>query len=244
MKQPESEPKPQRENISLAVVSTMGLAAAYAVLQLFYGGILWVMAYLTDFRGEIIFQDLAFFPSSEVWTRSQVVALYLIPMLFFIVTYFAFYHVVKRSGKADFFRKLFYSWFYQLVAVQAFFVPFVEIVEKRGVYYALSWLGFSRVEQYFFAVVLMSLFLFRGFRFSVIFSFSLKLPEGKFLRPGAILFRLFFLWLIPVVFFTWMVFTLSGYQINYPANYLLAGIAFLLLLNLPVISNYDIVVKY
>jgi hypothetical protein len=226
-----------------AALSTACLLSGFLFMQFLQWVFIFTGSYLSDFQGNIKWHDFIFYATAKQWNFKQVLSLFLLPDLVFFIMYLVLSIRKKRFVDKPVLFHLFYSWFYLLLTVRVLFLPLWQIVDKNGVYYALSWLRISRTEQLITGMVLMTVYLLTVFRISTMFSSGLMVQTKRFLNKKIILPQLIFLWLIPFLVFTLLLFFFSGNQISFPNNYLIGGVAFILLVNIPVISNYKVIVN-
>ncbi len=224
------------------VRSIAALLAAFAVLQL----LLWVFVsagkYFSGFQGTIFWEPFALYAVAAKWTRQQVVFLYLIPYLAFFLLWLMMRTKRKVTTDKPLFFHLFMAWLFSLLLVKVFFFPFWQIINKNGIYYSLSWLGLTKAQQTGLAAVLLVMFILHVVDISQFFGSALDNRGKTFFRPAEIRRQLFFLWLVPFVMFTLLIFCCAGTRLQ-SAFYWTGGIAITLTINLSVIYRYKVIVR-
>ncbi len=232
-----------QQKIALAIQSFLALMLAYTVFYFFQWAIVEIGAYLSGFNGTIVWNMCSFSARAGKWSRLQVMALYLSPVMVFFLIFLVFSFKPKFPVKWSKLVLFFYGWFYVLLLVRIFFVPLWEIVGKEGVYYALEWLRFYRPEQLFLAVILAILFIISLFNVSSLFSAGFIVSTGKFLKPKDIFPQLPYVWYIPLSILTIIIFVFSDLHFLPSCITLLMGILFLMAVNTPVVVRYQVLVK-
>ncbi len=225
------------EKTKIAVISIVSLAFSWLLLLVFERALWQLGAYFSGFSGVIGWHGVSFYGSAETWNRKQVLALYLMPLFVLVILFLSLSFRKKLLFNKSNFYYLFISWFYTLLLVRVFFMPVVEIIHKSGVYYALLWMGFSRIEQWMAAAIAVVFYVVNLFRVSELFSQGLFITSKEPVKPGEILLQLVYIWGFPVIFF--LPVSLAGFE----SRYFLLGIIVTILINLPVISNYKVIVK-
>jgi len=199
--------------------------------------------YISGFDGEIYWELLTFRAFSKNWTRLQVVSFYLLPYIFFLIIFFIIHSKKNLFRKTGTFGKLFYSWLFLILQILVLFLPFFEILNRKGIYYALIWLKFTKTDLLIYIFLTLAFYFLTLFRNSANFSFSLSLPEGKVLQKKQISIQIIFLWFIPFFIISFLILFITAFNIHFPVNYLLIGILLTLLLNTPYITTYNVLVK-
>jgi len=230
------------QKLAITLKSLLSLIFAFAVVQLLQRGFISLGAYISDFNGQLLWRDFVFSASSDKWSLSQVLWIYLFPYIGFLVIYIVIF--LRRSHPIKIPQRLLlvYGWAYMIILALVFFLPLWEILNRKGIYFALEWINFTSVEQVVLGILLMLFFIIRVFRFSSIFSTSLILPSNQFINPHQIIGQIPFLWYIPFLFFAVCVVLISGLMLTYPNNYLLGGIFIAIILNTPIITKYKVIV--
>ncbi len=232
-----------KQKIKIVLVSTGCLLAGVVLLQFTEWLFLILGAFVSGFQGHILWNDFVFYIQNNKWDQQQVVFLYLFPEILFFLLFLTF--LVRKNhfkGKNRNFS-IWNSWFFLLVMIKALFLPFWQIMKNRGIHYAFSWLGLSGTVQGDIGFFLLGLFFFYIFRMSSMFSYGLVIRENKFLKPRDILPQLFYIWLIPFLIFSLVIYFISGRHLEFSIICCLVGIAGTLLINIPVISNYQVIAK-
>jgi len=228
--------------LKLALNSTINLIVAGIGLHM----LLWISvslgAYISGFDGQIVWKPFIYYARAIHWSRFQVMALYLFPYLVLLVVF------ILLSFKWIFFRnysratRYTYAWLFFFIILWIFFLPIWDVYNKHGFYYALSWFGFSRLEQYLFGLITFLGYLYYLFHLSLFFSLCLDVPVNKFLNKRQIVNQLVYIWYLPVIIFTLLIYVVSGMKVLYPVNYFLIGIFVTTLINLPYIIRYRVII--
>ena len=231
-----------QRNWKLALNSTFNLIIAGTGLHL----LLWVSvsfgAFVSGFEGHIVWKPFIYYARALHWSHFQVMAIYLFPYLVLLTVF------VLLSFKWIYFRnysratRFTYAWLFFFIILWIFFLPMWDVYNKRGFYYALSWLGFSRLEQYLFGLLTFMGYLYYLFHLSLFFSLCLDVPTSKFLNKRQIINQLIYIWYLPVLIFILLIYVVSGMKIVYPVNYFLIGIFVTTLVNSPYISRYRVII--
>jgi hypothetical protein len=231
-----------KQKIRMVFVSTGSLLAAFALLQLTEWAFVNLCASLSGFRGDVVWHAFAFYARNNHGNQ-QFVSLYLYPeMLFFLLFLALSLGKNTLTGKFRGFS-IVYAWLFLIFLLKALFFPFWQILYKTGIYYAFSWLGFSWPMQYAIGFFLLGIFIYYGFKVSSLFSFGIHLGKRPFLKPKDILSQLIFIWLIPFLIFSLVLVFVAEGNFTLSVIYWLAGVAGTLLINVPVISWYQVIVK-
>lgn len=232
----------RKKNLSRTGWSTAGLLAAFTSLQLLQWMLVSAGMYLSGFHGNIHWQPFTIQATAGHWTWQQVMFLYFIPYLTFLLLWLLFKARRKVMTDKPLFYHLFIAWLFLLLLVKVFFFPFWQVIYKSGIYYPLAWMGMTKTQQTGLAVFLLVLFIINAVGVSPLFGFALDKRGKTFLHPAEIRRQLFFLWLVPFVLFSLFLFCCAG-TIMKPDAYLTGGIAVSLIINLPVISRYKVIVN-
>jgi len=222
--------------------STAGLLAAFALLQLLQWMLVFAGMYLSGFHGNIHWGPFTVYATARQWTWQQVMFLYFIPYLAFLLLWLLFKAKRKVTTDKPLFYHLFVAWLFLMLLVRVFFFPFWQIIYKSGIYYPLAWMGITKTQQTGLAMFMLVLFVINAVGISPLFGSALDKKEKTFLRPAEIRRQLFFLWLVPIVLFSLFIFCCAG-TIMKPDEYLIGGIALSLIINLSVISWYKVIVN-
>jgi len=232
-----------RQKLNMAFISTLSLVFVFGVMQLLQWCFVFLGASFSGFEGQFVWEGFTIKINSTQWNMAEVLWIYLFPYFGFIIAYFILNLQRKHPINKPNWALMILNWAYLLIVIQVFFLPLWEIINYKGIYHALLWLNFSRWEQFVFGAFMMMIFIFRNFRVSSIFSSSLILPSNKFIRRSQILPQLIFLWLIPFLALSVFVFLGSGFVFSYPNNYFLSGILMVLIINVPLITKYEVIIK-
>ncbi len=232
-----------QQKTALAIQSSLALILAYAVFYFFQWAVVEVGASFSGFKGTIVWDMGSFSARADHWNGIQIIALYLVPEVFFLLVLLLFSFKPKFPVKWSKSVLFFYGWFYVLLLVRVFFVPLREIVGKEGFYYALEWLYFYRWEQMLLVVIFIILLMVSMFNVSSVFSVGFIVSTGKFLKPKDILPQLLYVWYIPLSILTIIIFVFSALHFLSSCITLLMGILFLMAVNTPVVVRYEVIVK-
>ncbi len=232
-----------KQKFLLAGKSTLSLLLAWAFIRILQGGLLATGAFLSNFKGHIEWHSFIFNITAQQWHLKQVISLFLFPEVIFLLLIILLPIRHNPTRNIPEILRLFLGWTFLLILVIALWLPLWEIMQHKGIYYALSWLWLSRIYQYLIGILLMIGFLLTIFRVSVIFSRVLRIRPNQFLKRRDLLFQLIYIWFIPFVVLSLLTLVLSGMKLLFPNICLLVGIAVALLLNTPYISSYKVIVK-
>ena len=232
-----------KQKWGLTLMSTLSLLIVFFLIQLLQWFFVQLGAYISGFDGQIVWRAFTSVATSESWNFRQVIGMYFFPFVGFLLFYILLEMFQRHPRKMANWILLTYAWAFLLVLVMALFMPLMEIIKRQGIYHALNWLSFSRLEQLIFGVILAIFFIFKMFRISVLFSTSLQLPSFQFVEKRQITNQLLYLWFIPFVILAIIVFLFSDLSIPSPINYFLAGIVIALFVNTWVIRLYNVIVK-
>jgi hypothetical protein len=233
----------KRQKINTTLAATAFLLMGFLILQLLEWFSLELAALFSGFQGHIQWNNFVLYAQDGQWNKGQFIFLFLTPgILFFIL--FLWFSISKRHMLDKPMRTVLWkSWFFLLLMIKALFLPMMEIIERKGIYFAVSSLGLSRSTQYEMAFFLLGLFIFNIPAISSMFSHGLFVKQKQFLAPKQILPQLVFLWLIPFMIFLSIVYLVSRGHLEVSIIYYLVGIAGTLLINTPVISHYQVIAK-
>ena len=233
----------KKESLIILLKSTVVLLIVFSLLQLIQWLSMLTGAYFSHFEGKIFWENFMFYGSSVKWYRKQVVLLYLLPYVVFLVLYFILFARKRAALNKSAYYHLFYGWGFGLMHVLVLFLPLWQILNKQGIYYAFSWLMLPYRDQVIVGLFLMIPFIYGILRISTAFSFVINTYKKSYLNRKDILNQLLYLWMLPFLILAAVIFIASGFQLVFPLNYFLAGVFLSLLLNLPVIINYKVIVK-
>ncbi len=233
----------KKEPLKILLKSTLVLFAVFALMQIIHWLSMITGAYLSHFEGKIYWDKFMFYASSGKWYRRQIVLIYLLPYVVFLGIYFILFSKKRTALNKSNYYHLFYGWGYVLMHVLVMFLPLWQIINKKGIYYALAWLRLPYIDQIVLGVFLTILFLYGILRVSRIFSFLINSDDKIYLNRKEILNQIIFIWFLPFLILTSVIYVASGLQLVFPVNYFLAGVFLTLLLNIPVISGYKVIVK-
>lgn len=235
--------KRKQQKLMLVFTSFINLLLASVALQISLWMLVTLGSLVTGFNGRIEWDILVFYAFSDNWTRLQVLGLYLFPYLALFSIFIALsFNGMKLKHMYLKFR-LFYSWLLLLLIVWLFFLPFWEILYRHNIYFALDWLYFDRKEQYLFSLLTLIGYVYYLFRVSPPFSLCLDLPTYQFIKPDKIKPLLLYLWYIPFLISSLIIFIITGMTILFPAYYVLAGIIITMFINTIYISGYRVIVE-
>ena len=232
-----------KQKWALALLSTVSLLLVFFLIQFFQWCFMQLGAYISDFEGQVIWNKFAITATSETWNFEQVMWIYLSPFAGFLVLYILLNLFPRHPLKMANWILLTYAWAFLLVLLMVFFMPITEIIQRQGIYHALNWLYFSRIEQAVVVIIVFFFLMFKLFSISALFSTSLKLPSFQMLEKKQIANQLLYLWYIPLFILSLIVFLASDLSIPFPVNYFLSGIAITLFINIWVIRLYNVIVK-
>ncbi len=230
-----------KRNVNRIGQSMAGLFIAYAVIQFFQWLLVSAGAYLTGFQGNIQWAPFAIYATAGHWSPKQVFSLYLIPYLVFLLLWLLLRAKQKVVTGKPLFYHLMKAWLFMLLLIKVLFFPFWQIISKSGVYYPLAWMGMTKTQQTGIAAVLLVLFIIYSTGISQFFGSALDKKGKTFLRPAEIKQQLIFLWFVPFVLFSLILFCFAASRS--PAYYLSGGVALVMLINLPVICRYKVIVR-
>lgn len=231
-----------KQRIKLAVLSVFALLVAMAIFQLLQWSMVHFGAVMSGFKGHIGWYGLKLVAYYDAWNLSHVLYLYLIPYIVFLAILVVMLSGRIKSSNFPTFFGLLYNWSFLILIVWVLFLPLWEVVDQKGIFYALSWLGFSRMEQYAFGLIMMALFFIYLFRVSAMFSVNLLVPRKQYVDKASIRLQLVYLWYLPVVALTIAVLFLSQMKFSSPNNYFIDGVFVTILLNAFYIKSYDVIV--
>lgn len=230
-------------NTKLTIQSAISLIAVYFMLLTFQWTIMLLGAWVSGFEGQISFETMSPIASAELWTKQQVFWIYFMPYIGLIGLYLIIRWQRRYPISIPAWIQLLQSWTYLLILLFVFFIPLVDIINKQGLYHALNWLHISRLIQFLFGVALLMIFVYKAFHVVVLFSTSLQLSSKIITQPKQILHQLPFLWYLPVVFLTIIIYLLSNFTLSANSLYFLSGMLFLLFVNTWYIQRYNVIVK-
>ncbi len=231
------------QNFFYTVKSTLSLLLAWALLQLVEGALLQAGAWLSGFNGHMVWQDFAFRVPVQQRGFEQSFFLSLFPWLVFLLWALLFpVRFSPAKKKREFFRLL-KGWIFLLVLVRALWIPLWEIIYQKGLYDAFERFHLFRNDEYLIGIALFLGLLLAVFRVSTLFAGSLPVPADRFLKSSDIRPHLLYLWAIPAIVFLILLIGISGLKTGFFNGYLAGGIAVVLLVNIPYISNYNVIVK-
>ncbi len=234
--------KSSKQILIFTLQSAINLFAAFILILLIKWVLMMLGAWVSGFPGYIKWDNLNPVALSKTWNLKQVLAIYLFPYMGLVIIYVIVSLKRRVPLKIPNQLQLFYSWLYTLLLVAVFLVPIGELFNKNGIYYALSWLYFYRLEKTAFVFLLMVLFAIRVFRISPVFSSSLLVQPYSFIRRRAVIKQLPFLWYIPYLLLFISVIVVSP-GIPLFNDWLLSGLLITLLLNTPLIIKYKVIIK-
>jgi len=238
-----SEMMKKKSHIKMLMLSSLSLILAYTGLLFIIYSLVSIASYITGFEGVISLDFFGVKANAQNWNIYQVLAIYLLPFLIFLSINSFLRKLHKFPKEYSNFTMLFYSWLYCLNLILLFFIPIWDVINKSGIYYALSWLNFTLLEQYFFGIIMMFIFLYKMFQISSVFSSALALDNSNFIQSKQIMSFLPFIWYIPVLIFSLLIFLLSPNPFNYPIIVIMGGLYFCIILNSFVIIRYRVIVK-
>ena len=240
------------QKLRMSTVSTISLIVVFLAILIVQWALMHLGAYMSGFEGQIVFKFLSSTANAESWKRTQVMWIFLGPYLGLVVFYFIIRWQRNYPVKLPPWLQLIQSWSYFIILLFVFFMPLVDIIYKQGLYHALNWLHISRLLQFVFGIAMWLIFIYKAFHVSALFSTSLHLPSPKtnndwctnFSRDSKqILIQLPFLWYLPLVLLTIMIYILSGFILSVDYVYFLAGMLYILLINTWFIQRYNVIVK-
>ena len=240
------------QKLRMITVSTLSLIVVFLVIIFTQWALIQLGAYMNGFEGQIVFKFLSSTANAESWNKTQVMWIYLVPYLVLVILYISLKWHRNYPVTLPSWLQLIQSWIYLLILLFVFFMPLVDILNKQGLYHALNWLHISRLIQFVFGIAMWLIFIYKAFHVSALFSTSLQLPSPKtnndwrtnFSRESKqILIQLPFLWYLPLVLLTIMIYILSGFTLYVDSVYFLTGMLFILLINTWFIQRYNVIVK-
>jgi len=235
-----------------SIASSVSLIITFLIIIIFYWALMHIGAYISNLDGQVLFKFLLPTASAESWNKTQVMWIYLVPYLVLVILYISLKWHRNYPVTLPSWLQLIQNWTYLLIMLFVFFMPLVDIINKQGLYHALNWLHINRLIQFAFGVAMWLIFIYKAFHVSVLFSTSLQLPSPKtnndwranFSRdPKQILIQLLFLWYIPVVVLSILIYILSAFTLSPIYLYFFSGMLFLLLINTWIIQRYNVIVK-
>ena len=232
-----------RQKLGITLLSTISLLLVFLIIQFFQWGFVQLGAYISDFDGKIVWSAFGLVVNSESWNFQQIIWIYFFPLAGFLLLYILLDLFPRYPVKMAKWILLTYAWAFLLVFLMVFFMPLMEIIQRKGIYHVLNWLSFSRLEQMFFGIILLLFFIFKMFRISTLFSTSLIIPSFQLVEKKQITSQLLYLWLIPFMILCLIVFITSNLSFPFPINYFLFGIVIVLFINTWVIRLYNVIVK-
>ncbi len=225
--------------------STVALMLAYAFLFFLQWGVVQLLTFLSGFHGNEVWHVCSFSARSLHWEPYQIVVVYLVPVLFFLLLLLILdFRVrpefpVKRSRPVLFF----YGWFYLLLLIRTLFIPAWETINKTGFYYGLEWFSFHRDAQGLVVFGMVLLFLVNLAKVAPHFSTGLGNFSGKFLKPKVILPRLLYLWYGPLFIFSICLFMIAWVWLHSSGLICLSGVIFVITVNSFIMARYHVIVK-
>ncbi len=146
-------------NTKNIVQSFLVMIVSYMVIWFLKLGLLIFGSKISGLDGDIIIDKLMIGVVSKDWNTYQVLTVYLLPFLILMLLTFIisrrFYYPIRISK----ILVLTKSWIFIFLMIEAFVLPVVSIIVKSDIYYPLTWLGLSRIEQYLFALILFLFYL-------------------------------------------------------------------------------------
>lgn len=223
--------------------STLFLVFVFAVMVMLQWVAMQTGAYVSGFEGLIILEGITPIAVSDLWYKSQVMWIYLMPYGVFVIIFTLV--AWKRSYPTELppWIQLLQSWSYVVLLLTVFFIPLWEILNQSGIYYALNWLHIDMLLQFAFGIFMWLILLTRVLHVSVLFSTSLIIPPCKTIIPMQIMTQLPFLWYIPLIILISIIYLLSNFTIPFIYQYFLSGMAIILFVNTWLISRYTVIVK-
>jgi hypothetical protein len=232
-----------KSNRKILFKSTKGLICAFFLLLVFWWFLIMLGVYLSDFKGTLKLKNLNILFFTDNYMLKHVLWLYLFPYLGFLFFYLLFSHDKRYLTKVFFKNNFFFQWLYTLLLIIVFFVPFCDIINKRGIYYALTWLYVGRYKQYIIGIVLFVIYLVKIFRMSMIFSSDILLTNKNLTRNvSKKIIPVLYLWYFPFIILLSIMFMVSP-SINIKYLCMLLGTAFAIIVNTPLIISYKVIIK-
>ena len=229
--------------IRMIFQSTLFLVFAFAALVFLQLATMQTGAYVSGFEGLIILEGITTIAVSNLWYKSQVMWIYLMPYGVFVMIFTLVAWQRRYPTEIPMWVQLLQSWTYVVLLLTVFFMPLWEILNQRGIYYALNWLHIDMLLQFAFGIFMWLILLTRVLHISILFSTSLIIPPSKTIIPKQIMIQLPFLWYIPLLILIGIIYLLSNFIIPEAYMYFLGGMVFILLVNTGLISRYSVIVK-
>jgi len=233
----------KKSHIKTLILSSLSLLLAYTGLLFIIYSLVSIVSYFTDFEGVISLDFFGVIANAQNWNIYQVLAVYLLPFLIFLTINSFLRKLHKFPKDYSNFTLLVYSWLYCLNLILLFFMPIWDVINKSGIYYALSWLNFTLLEQYVFGILMLFIFLYKIFHISSVFSSALPLDNSNFIQSKQIMSFLPFIWYFPVLIFSLLIFLLAPNPFNHPIIVFMGGLYFCIILNTFLIIRYRVIVK-
>lgn len=227
----------------MTLTSVLSLLFAFAALILLNWCSTLFGVYISGFEGVVEWEGMSALALSDTWNLSQVLWIYLFPYLVYIAIYFLLDRLRRHFFNMPSWILLPTSWAYLAILLWVFFTPFLEILNQKGIYYALNWLNMSRLVQYIFGIGLWIFLFYRSFSIARLFSRSLVVPADKITTASMITRQLPFLWYIPFLILIIIIFLVQGITPFNSYFYFLIGIFLLILVNTWLIRRYEVIVK-
>ena len=223
--------------------SILFLVFTFATMVMLQWVSMHIGADISGFDGSIVLEGLTPIAASEIWTRSQVLWIYLMPYGVFVVIFILVAWQRRYPTELRPWLQLLQSWSYVVLLLTVFFMPLWEILNQYGIYHALNWLPIDRAIQLIFGIIMWIILFTRVLHISVLFSTSLQIPSSKVINPKQIMIQLPFLWYIPLIILISIIYLLSNFTIPFIYQYFLSGMAIILFVNTWLISRYTVIVK-
>lgn len=129
--------------------------------------VLWYIKYTLMISGALVSQldgfvtmdDFKIGAEANQWSTYNVLAIYLLPLVILLLLLTIVgkrYHFPIRRLKIF---RLFKAWLYTCLIIIVYFESMWDLVLHNGIFYSISWLGFTELEQYALVLILLILFI-------------------------------------------------------------------------------------
>ena len=232
-----------KDNIRNTSLSIMIILLSFTAVWLSKVILIFIGAWLIDIDGNIVFDKLSVYVNYDNWTFLQVLIIYLMPFLVLLFITFILgrkYHYPIKYSRVS---VLFNSWIYSLLLLEVFLIPAIDILNNTGIYIPISWLGFTRIEQYMVAGLLFLLYLNGSSRLGPFFALATKLPTLDITDKRPVLNQIITLLVFPGIVLFMLMLVLYKFEFKNTMIVYIIGLTYSLGLSSWQIHRYDVIIK-
>jgi|GEM_PF-1529009 len=230
--------------------TSRNIIQSFAVMVLSFAGI-WFLklglllagSWLSSLNGQVVIEGLFVTVNSTDWSIYQVLAVYLLPILILILLVIVLgrkYHYPGRLSKAVVLLK---SWLYLFLIIEAFLMPAISIFIKTGIWHPLNWLGFTLIEQYLCAVVLLIFYIIGSLKLGPFFAAATENSSVLISDKKSITNQVLSLVVIPAIGLIIFILAFTEFSLDTLMITYLAGLIFSVAVTVLQIVNYNVIVK-